>query len=81
MPDVEPTPITIALPEIPPEFSPDEIGRWTRIEPVTWTHPEIPNEIEFPILPDRILLPLKIKCGKHTFEVALALTVRQTATA
>jgi len=73
MPYVEPLPIEIAIPEIPPEFSPEEIGIWVITEPRTWTHPDIPIEIEFPLIRPR-RVPLRIKVGKHVFEVALALT-------
>jgi hypothetical protein len=73
MSEVEPLPIEIAIPEIPPEFSPQEIGIWIWTTPETLATPDIPIEIEFPLIRPR-RVPLRIKVGRHVFEVALALT-------
>ena len=70
MAHVDPLPIEIAIPEIPDEIQP--LPGWTQIEPTIWIHEPIPLEIEFPISP--IEVPLRIRIGRNTFVVPLALT-------
>jgi hypothetical protein len=72
MPYVYPLPIEIALPEIPVEFSPEDMPGWTWEKPRTWIHEPIPLEIEYPIVPAE--MPIVIKIGTNTFVIPLALT-------
>jgi len=72
MSTVEPLPIEISIPDIPPELSPEEIGIWIWPDIVTKARPDIPAEIEYPLVrPWRI--PLRIRVGRNVFEVGLAL--------
>ncbi|HEX6188613.1 MAG TPA: hypothetical protein VFZ40_11075 [Pyrinomonadaceae bacterium] len=78
MPYVDPLPVEITIPEIPVEFSPEDIPEWTWEKPRIWIHEPIPLEIEFPITrPTEI--PLRITIGMNTFVVPLALTAMAVA--
>jgi hypothetical protein len=80
MSDIEPLPDEVSIPEIPLEL-PDKGDPWTWVKPETWSHPEIPLEIVFPVgQPKKVLIPLKIKiAGKGIYKVAIALTAVEPA--
>ena len=81
MPTVNPLPIEISIPTIPPHFPAESKPTWTWVKPETWLHPEIPVEIEFPVhQPKKVSLTLKIEVpALGTFEVPLQLTALELA--
>ena len=70
-------PKEIAVPEIPAELPSKITPPWREVDPKTWAVPDIPVEITFPLTgPKTVRVPLKIKVGKGTFQVALTLNLR-----
>ena len=90
MANIEPLPIEVTIPKIPPELPEKGKSTWTVIKPQTtvtkpqtWVHEPIPVEIQFPVGPRRTInLRIRIHVpGVGAFEVPVALTAVQPAEA